>query len=400
MVERKTTAWKRFFSTQIKKAKTQNRERALSVFDVPEPGIVMQDGKRIVNLSSNDYLGLAKDPQTLEEAKILGEILPVGAGASRLITGTVTIQHELEKLLASWKGTEKALVFASGFQMNLGVLSTLLGKGDAVFSDKLNHASIIDGCINSGAEFIRYKHNDVKELESLLKKSKSTKKMIVTDGLFSMDGDFAPLEKLNALAKQYGALLAVDEAHATGIMGENGAGCWSHLGLKVEDHVLLLGTLSKAVGAQGGYICASENIIHYLVNYCRPFIFSTGISPLIAGLAHYNIVRIQDDTFLRERLTSNINTMRETLHEHGFALPDEHSPIFPVKIGDSKQALACAKELKRKGFITAAIRPPTVREGTARLRLSVSAAHQPDDLKLAVQHISEFHKENGEKVNE
>lgn len=390
MAARNVSAWKKFFTAQIKKAKTQNRERALSVFDVLEPGIVMQDGKRIVNLSSNDYLGLAKDPQTLEEAKVLGEILPVGSGASRLITGSMTIHNELEKLIASWKGTEKALVFPSGFQMNYGVLTTLLGKGDAVFCDKLNHASIIDGCLNSGAEFIRYKHKDIKDLESLLKKTKATKKMIVTDGLFSMDGDFAPLEKINALAKKYGALLAVDEAHATGIMGENGAGCWSHFGLKMEDHVLLLGTLSKAIGAQGGYICAAENIIHYMVNYCRPFIFSTGISPLIAGLAHFNIVRIQDDQFLRDRLTENITTMRETLKEHGFALPDAYSPIFPVKIGDSKKAVACAKELKRKGYITAAIRPPTVREGTARLRLSVSAAHQADDLKQAVQHIVEF----------
>jgi 8-amino-7-oxononanoate synthase len=390
MAERKLSGWKKFFTTQIKKAKTQNRERALPVFDVPEPGIVIQDGKRIVNLSSNDYLGLAKDPQTLEEAKVLGEILPIGAGASRLITGSMTIHNELDKLLASWKGTEKALVFASGFQMNIGVLSTILGKGDTVFCDKLNHASIIDGCMISGAEFIRYKHKDVKELEALLKQSKSSKKMIVTDGLFSMDGDFAPLEQLNALAKTYGALLAVDEAHATGIMGENGAGCWSHSGLKVEDHVLLLGTLSKAVGAQGGYVCASESVIHYLVNYCRPFIFSTGISPLLAGLAHFNIVRIQDDEFLRNSLLENINTLRDALKEHGFALPDEYSPIFPVKIGDSKLAVACANALKRKGFITAAIRPPTVREGTARLRLSVSAAHHADDLKQAVEHIAEF----------
>lgn len=398
MAKRKYLTWKNFFAAQINKAETQSRVRALSTFDTAEPGVVIQEGKRFVNLSTNDYLGLAKDPQTLDEARILGEILPVGAGASRLISGSMTIHNELEKLLAAWKGTEKALVFPSGFQMNVGVLSTLLGEKDAVFCDKLNHASIMDGCRMSGAEFIRYKHNDMNELESVLKANPVAKKLIVTDGLFSMDGDLAPLDKLNELAKKYGALLAVDEAHATGIMGNNGAGCWSYFDLPVEDHVLLMGTLSKAVGSQGGYVCATEEIIRYLVNFCRPFIYSTGISPLLAGLAHFNIMRIQEDEELRKKLHDNIHTMRKVLKECGLALPDEPSPIFPVKLGESKLTLACANELKKKGFITAAIRPPTVREGTARLRLSVSAAHQADDLKKAVHLIAEFIHKNREHV--
>ncbi len=396
MAERKKNTWNRYFQIQLKKTQDQSRERVLSVFDTAEPGTVLQEGKRLVNLSSNDYLGLAKDFQTLEEAKILGEILPIGAGASRLITGTFTIHNELEKMLAAWKGTEKALVFPSGFQMNLGVLTTLLNKGDAVFCDKLNHASIIDGCLLSGAQLFRYKHRDMKDLEASLKKSKAGKKLIITDGLFSMDGDLAPLKQLNTLAKKHGALLAVDEAHATGIMGEQGAGCWSYCRLKWEKHVLLMGTLSKAVGTQGGYICASEELIHFLINHCRPFIYSTGISPLLAGMAHFNITRIRDDASLRNRLKANMDAMREALQASGFALPDEPSPIFPVKVGESQRALACARELKRKGFITAAIRPPTVREGTARLRLSVSAAHQPNELVSAVQHISEFIHNDGE----
>lgn len=386
--------WKKHFTAQFKKARSQSQLRVLTVFDTAEPGALILNGKRYINLATNDYLGLTKDFQTLDEARVLGEILPVGAGASRLITGSMTILHELEKLLAAWKGTEKALVFPSGFQMNLGVLSTLLDKNDAVFCDKLNHASIIDGCMMTGAEFIRYKHNDMKDLESLLNANKAAKKLIVTDGLFSMDGDIAPLPELNQLAIKYGALLAVDEAHATGIMGKNGAGCWSHFGLSTEEHVLLLGTLSKAVGSQGGYVCAADEIIRYLVNFCRPFIYSTGLSPLLAGLAHFNIVRIQEDEELRSRLHDNIQTTRNALCEHGLELPDEHSPIFPIKIGESKLALACANDLKKKGFITAAIRPPTVREGTARLRLSISAAHQADDLKKAVHLIADFIHKN------
>ena len=381
--------WKKYIAEKLEAARHESRRRSLRVYDMMEPGYLYAQGKKYLNLSSNDYLGLAKDFQTLEEAKVLGEIVPPGVASSRLITGTLPIHDELEKVLAQWKGTESALVFPSGYQTNVGLLTTLLGRGDAVFCDRLNHASILDGCLASGAALHRYRHNDLDDLEQLLKAKRTKKRLIVTDGVFSMDGDLAPLPELNALAKRYDALLMVDEAHATGVLGERGAGSWSHFGLKWEEHVILMGTLSKAIGGQGGFVCAARAVIEMLINYCRPFIYTTALSPLLAGLAHFNISRIQEDDYLREALHRHIRRVRAAFREHGIEMRDDPTPILPVRVGESADVIAVAETLEAQEVIAVGIRPPTVPEGTARLRISLSAAHQPEDLLQAVHLIAE-----------
>lgn len=382
--------WKDFFNRKIQTLKKDKLHRQMRMFDTMQPGYVLSGQNRLLNLCANDYLGLAADPFTLEEAKLLSEILPMGAGASRLVTGNLAIHHELDKMLAEWKGTEAALVFPSGYQCNVGLLSTLGDRGVPIFSDKLNHASIIDGIQLSGSKLVRYGHRDVDELESLLKESKARKKIIVTDGVFSMDGSVAPLPQINEVAKRYGALLIIDEAHATGVMGKDGAGSWSHFGLPVEGHVILMGTLSKALGGQGGFVCASNEVIEYLTNCCRSFIYSTGLSPFLAALAHYNIGRIRSEAGKREALKKNCGVLKKALRNNGFQVHDDPTPIMPVMLDSNERALEVANQLKEQNIIALAIRPPTVPEGTSRIRLSVCSAHQPKDLENAAKQLAHY----------
>ncbi|MFB3785643.1 MAG: 8-amino-7-oxononanoate synthase [bacterium] len=386
--------WNLFFQNRIQTAKDENKYRSLSVFDTFQPGYLFQNGHRFLNLCANDYLGLAADSASREEGRILAEILPLGSGASRLVTGNLVIHQELEKLLAEWKGTEAALVFPSGYQANVGVISALAGKGDVVFSDKWNHASIVDGCLLSGAAFYRYQHANLDDLKSLLQDKRGRKKLIITDGVFSMDGDLAPLVDLSRLAKEHGALLLVDDAHGTGVLGPDGAGSLAHIGIPWEEHILIMGTLSKAIGAQGGFLCGSRSAIEYLVNYCRAFIYSTGISPWLAGVAHSTISRIRSDASLGEHLHTAIQILREALRHHGVEVPDSPTPIIPVILGGSERAVRCSQALLAKGIVAKAIRPPTVPEGTSRIRLSLCAAHDGDDLKKAASALAKILKSN------
>ncbi|MDX9753909.1 MAG: 8-amino-7-oxononanoate synthase [bacterium] len=390
-----SSPWSAFFQDRLEAVRQANRYRAFRVFDTFQPGYICQHGKTLLNLSANDYLGLAGDEEGREEARLLAEILPYGGSASRLVTGNLAIHHELEKLLAEWKGTQAALLFASGYQTNVGLLSALASKGDAIFSDKWNHASIIDGCLLSGAHFNRYRHNDLEDLESLLRSKRPRKRIIVTDGVFSMDGDLALLPELNTLAQKYNALLIVDEAHATGILGPHGAGSWAHYQLPVAEHVILMGTLSKAVGVQGGYVCASQDIIEYLINYCRSQIYSTALSPLLAGLIHFNINRIISEPNHIEACHHAARVLKSALQKYEIQGTDTLTPILPIHIGESQTALVVADALFEQGTVAVAIRPPTVPEGKARLRLSVCAAHRDEDLKQAAQQIATIFKSHG-----
>ncbi|NPU97614.1 MAG: 8-amino-7-oxononanoate synthase [Candidatus Omnitrophica bacterium] len=386
--------WYTYFRKRIRSAKNENLYRSLPLFDTFQPGYLIRNGKRCLNLCANDYLGLAADSASQEEGRILAEILPAGSGASRLVTGNLVIHQELEKLLAEWKRSESALVFPSGYQTNVGVISCLAGRGDAIFSDKWNHASIVDGCLLSGAAFYRYHHADLDELAGLLKSKGGRKNLIITDGVFSMDGDIAPLEGLSQLARESGALLLVDDAHGTGVLGPDGSGSLAHQGIDWQDHILIMGTLSKAIGAQGGFICGSKTAIEYLVNYCRAFIYSTGISPWLAGVAHSNISRIRSDSSLIERLRTANQTLREALRDYGIPVPDSPAPILPILLGDSRRALRCSKALMAGGIVAAAIRPPTVPEGSSRIRLSLCAAHALPDLVKAARTLAKFIQSN------
>ncbi|MBN2329676.1 MAG: 8-amino-7-oxononanoate synthase [Candidatus Omnitrophica bacterium] len=386
--------WGKYIQKRLESQKEKAHFRSLPRFDSLQPGYLLAGDNRYLNLCANDYLGLAADPSSHEEGKVLAEVLPSGAGASRLVTGNLAIHEELEKILADWKKTEAALVFPSGYQTNLGVISALAGKGDSVFSDKLNHASIIDGCRLSGAALHRYRHNDMNDLQSLLSSKRGRKKLIITDGVFSMDGDIAPLPEIIDLARHYGAMVFIDDAHASGVLGPNGAGTLSHYGLEWDKDIVVMGTMSKAIGCQGGFVCTTNEIREYLINFCRSFIYSTGISPWMAAMAHFNICRIRSESQLLAQFRSAVSVLRGELNQRGVPVDDLPTPIIPIVLGESRRALQCAGELLQQNIIAAAIRPPTVPDGTARIRISLSAAHQADDLKKAAEFLAEIIESN------
>ncbi len=389
MIMPKKSTWTPYFEKRLLTSQEKGTLRSLSVFDSFQPGYLLKENKRLLNLCANDYLGLAADPTSLDEGKLLADVLPSGAGASRLVTGNLAIHEELEKLLAEWKGTERSLVFAAGYQTNIGVIPALVGKGDCLYSDKLNHASLIDGCMLSGAAFHRYKHCDMKDLQSLLQCTRGKKKLIITDGVFSMDGDICPVPELIELTNRFGALLLIDDAHATGVLGSDGSGSLSHFGLPWQENIIIMGTLSKAIGCQGGFVCASKLVIDYLVNFCRSFIFSTGISPWIAAMAHFNISRIRSDRELLNQVHNAITALRSALRKNGIPINDLPTPIMPIIFGESHRALQCAHDLLEQNIVASAIRPPTVPEGTSRIRLSISAAHEISDLNNAASALAE-----------
>lgn len=351
------------------------------------PGYVMHGGRALLDLSSNDYLGLAQHPAIIEAMRdaLLKE--GAGAGASRLVTGNRQPYAQLEKALAEWQNCDAALVFANGYTANVGVISALVGRGDVVFSDQFNHASIVDGIILSRAEHARYRHNDIEHLRALLHKFRDKRrKLIVTDAVFSMDGDQARLIDLIALKREYNALLMVDEAHSGGIYGSRGEGLIS--ALRVTSNVdIHMGTLSKSFGIYGAYVCGNETLIRWLINKARPLIYSTALPPsLIAGAAQA-LKLIQTEHWRRERLIAASEFFRSSLCDAGFNIGNGDSPIVPVILEHNHEALLFSSALENEGIAAIAIRPPTVPEGTARIRFSLSAVHSLEELTDAVTKI-------------
>jgi 8-amino-7-oxononanoate synthase len=336
-----------------------------------------------INFSSNDYLGLGNDAEVIRAAQAAAAKWGTGAGASRLVSGTMAVHEELERRLAEWIGTEAALVFPSGFQANLGVMQALVSAGDEVYLDRFVHASLVDGARLSGARLKVYPHRDTERLKKLLAKPFSGKRLIVTDSYFSMDGDRAPLRDLVELSEKYGAMLLVDEAHAVGVYGKNGRGLLSEAGLSGRV-TAVVGTLSKSLGSQGGFVCGSAELRDFLINKARTFIYSTGVSPLVcaAALASLDIVEKSDE--LRLRLWERVDTARAKLLAAGFNLGDSEGPIIPIMIGDSGRAVELADQLREAGILGVAIRPPTVPKGTDRIRLTITAKHTEQDIDLLV----------------
>jgi 8-amino-7-oxononanoate synthase len=341
----------------------------------PAQGPVVEVGGRpLVNLCSNDYLGLAADPRLRQAAADAALREGAGSGAARLVAGDLPVHGALEARLAAWKGREAALLFNSGYHANAGVPPALVGRGDAIFSDVLNHASIVDGCLLSRADFVRYGHCDVGELSDLLARTKARRKLVVTDAIFSMDGDAAPLRDLAEVCDRYGAMLYVDEAHSAGVLGPTGAGLAEALG--VEDRVdVHMGTLGKALGAFGAYVAGSRPLVDLLVSRARTFVFTTALPPAACGaaLAALDVVRAEPER--RARLEALGARLRAGLTALGFDVSKVASPIFPVVLGTEERALAASRALRDRGFFVRAIRPPTVPRGTSRLRVALSAAH-------------------------
>ncbi|MFC0331391.1 8-amino-7-oxononanoate synthase [Paenibacillus sepulcri] len=344
------------------------------------PGYIMRGGRKLLDLSSNDYLGLAQHYAINEAMREAQSAEGAGSGASRLVMGNRPSFGRLETVLALWQNCEAALVFANGYMANTGVIAALAGRGDVVFSDQMNHASIVDGIILSRAEHARYRHNDMEHLRALLNKHRDKKKkLIVTDAVFSMDGDQAPLRELAAIKREYGAMLMVDEAHSGGIYGRRGEGLCHELGVQADVDVHM-GTFSKAFGVYGAYVCGSRTLIRWLINKARTLIYSTALpASIVAGIAKA-LELVQTEHWRRERLNAAGRRLRSSLGAAGFNIAAGDSPIIPVIIGDNAAVLRFSSALEAAGIASAAIRPPTVPKGTARIRFSLSAAHTEREL--------------------
>jgi 8-amino-7-oxononanoate synthase len=362
---------------------SQDLRRGLTeVEEVLPGGRVQVAGRVLLNLSSNDYLGLSQDPRLIAAAQDASARWGVGAGASRLVVGHLALHEEVEARLAAFKGTEAAVVFSTGYMANLGVISALVGPGDTVFCDKLNHASIYDGIRLSGANLARFPHRDMNRLEALLPKAGSGKRLIVTDSVFSVDGDLAPLKEIVELKDRYGAMLMVDEAHATGVLGPQGAGLAEAQGLthRVEVH---MGTFSKALGSLGGYVAGDRRLIDYLYNRARSFIYSTAMPPPVLGAIDRALDIVVMEPERRTYLTEQAEDFRRVLAQAGFDTLGSETQIVPVLVGENARALEMAARLRERGLMAVALRPPTVPPGRARVRFSLSAAHSRQDLAAA-----------------
>lgn len=378
-----------FIQAELERLKQAGLYRNLRKVEGEQGPTLILDGKEVLNFSSNNYLGLANHPALREAAKEAIDRYGCGSGASRLISGNMTLHEELEEKIAELKGTEAALVFNSGFQANVGILSTLVGEGDVIFSDALNHASIIDGCRLSRAKTVVYPHCDLGRLESGLKEAPSNgQRLIVTETLFSMDGNEPALAEIVDLAERYEAMVMVDEAHATGVFGPNGAGVVAMMGLGKRISVQM-GTLGKALGGFGAYVAGSQALRELLINRCRSFIFTTSLPPAVLAMAIAALDLLNREPQRRLALWHNCRTLKEGLKRLGFSLGQSQSQIQPLIIGDAEKCMAFSERLLQKGVFAQGIRPPSVPLGTSRLRITLMATHTHEQLHHALRAFEE-----------
>lgn len=378
-------AWN-WVSEELDGLRRQNLYRTMTALEGPQTTAVKAEGKIQRLFSSNNYLDLANDPEVKAAARGALEQYGVGAGGSRLTTGTGPLHVRLEEELARFKGREAALVFNTGYMANVGILSALVGRGDVIFSDQLNHASIIDGCRLSGAEVVIYRHNDMDDLEDKLKFHSGRRGLIVSDGVFSMDGDLVSLPRLVELAKRYGMCTMIDEAHATGVVGATGRGTEEHYHMEGSVDVLM-GTLSKAVGSEGGFVCGSKELIQYLTNKTRSFIFSTALSPVTMAAGLRGLQKIQEEPQRVVQLRNNMAFLCRELERYGISAQSD-SAILPILVGEEKRAMAAMEELKQRGYYVSAIRYPTVARGSARLRVALMSSHTREELAGLAQALA------------
>ncbi|MBK1885335.1 8-amino-7-oxononanoate synthase [Marinobacter sp. DY40_1A1] len=378
----------RDFTAELKQRKQAGLYRTRRHISGPQQPVLTADGKRLLSFCSNDYLGLANHPSNLEA---LRDALPktgLGGAASHLVCGHHEAHHLLEERLAAFTGRSSALFFSTGYMANLGVISALAGRGDTVFSDRLNHASIIDGCILSRAKVRRYGHGDGGSLAAMLAET-SGHKLVVTDGVFSMDGDVAPLRELAAVCREHGALLVVDDAHGFGVLGPRGQGSVAEFGLSEEDVPVLIGTLGKAAGTSGAFVAGPEVLMDYLVQKARTYIYTTAMPPALALATLNSIDLIEHGGERRTHLQSLIARFRQEATALGYTLMPSSTPIQPIMVGDNWAALALSQALEERGLLVTAIRPPTVPAGEARLRVTFSAAHSHEDLDSLIQGLAD-----------
>jgi 8-amino-7-oxononanoate synthase len=373
--------------------------RRLRLVSGPQGPTILLDGQPVLLLCSNNYLGLADHPRVREAAAAAAMRWGVGAGASRLISGTMTVHRRLEERLAAFSGRQSCLLFGSGYLANLGVIGALACSGDTVFSDELNHASIVDGCRLSRAQVVVYRHRDPEHLLWSMRRHGGRREsrgrsLVVTDSIFSMDGDVAPLQEIVELANAFGARVAIDEAHATGTFGPGGRGALAEAGLEGEVDAIV-GTLGKSLGSYGAYVCGDEAMIRYLLNTSRSFIFSTAPSPPAVAGALAALDLLEERPHRVERLAANARALRRSLAAEGFSVNEDDMHIVPIVVGDERDTLRLSQEAIEQGVFAQAIRPPTVAPGTSRLRLATMASHTASDMRLAAGVLAAAAREVG-----
>lgn len=361
--------------SDLDQRRTDNLYRTTQVASSPQGPVMTINGAEYLTFCSNDYLGLANHPALIKAFQSAAQEYGVGSGAAHLVNGHSYYHEKLEEALAEFTGRDAALLFSTGYMANLGVVTALLDKQDAVFEDKWNHASLLDAGLLSGARFQRFLHNDIENLSTRLKRSDARRKLIVTDGVFSMDGDCADLPQLSAQAKQQDAWLMVDDAHGLGVLGNTGAGLCEAQQQTQDDVQILMGTLGKGLGTAGAFVAGSHELIEYLTNFARPYIYTTAMPAAIAAATLSSLAIVQNEPERRQHLQHLIQRFKHAAQQLGLNLMPSDTAIQPILVGDAQVALKMSEALRQQGIVVTAIRPPTVPAGTARLRVTLSSAH-------------------------
>ena len=373
---------------QLEERRARHLYRSRQVLDGPQGVTVQVEGQRYLSFCSNDYLGLANDPGVVAAFHKGLDEFGCGSGAAHLITGHSRAHHALEEELAEFVQRPRALLFSTGYSANLGVMASLLGRGDRVFEDRLNHASLLDAAHLSHARLLRYRHNDMQELAGRLAASTDAERLVATDAVFSMDGDSAPLTELASLASEHDAWLMVDDAHGLGVLGPQGRGSVAAAGLGVSDVPILMGTLGKAFGTFGAFVAADEALIETLIQNARTYIFTTAPPAALACATRAALQRVRQDDWRREQLHRLVERFRQGAAQLGLQLCESHTPIQPLLVGDAERALQLSEALRERGILISAIRPPTVAAGSSRLRITLSAAHSETDVDRLLEALA------------
>ncbi|MBU0592999.1 MAG: 8-amino-7-oxononanoate synthase [Gammaproteobacteria bacterium] len=384
------------FTEDLQQRREQGLLRHRRMLEGPQGAHVRVDGTDLLSFCSNDYLGLANHPALIEAACQGAEQFGVGAGASHLVSGHTLAHQQLEEALAAFSGLPAALLFSTGYMANLGVVTALLGRNDAIFADKLNHASLNDAALLSRASFTRYAHLDLAALENQLVTSRARRKLVASDAVFSMDGDLAPVLELLALCEKYNAWLLLDDAHGFGVLGKNGRGILDHYPLPISHfpfRLIYMATLGKAAGVSGAFIAGAQELIDGLVQNARTYIYTTATPPMLASALQASLRIISAEVWRRERLSQLIAQLHHGLKLQRWQLMPSETPIQPLLIGSSKEAAAVSQALQQKGILVPAIRPPTVPQGTARLRISLSAAHCREDVEQLLDALHQLERQ-------
>jgi len=383
------TSLKQQLQEQLAQKKTAGLYRQRKTSTGPQQAEIIIDGKKVINFCSNNYLGLANHPEINAAFKKGIDLYGSGSGSAHLINGHSAAHHALEEELAEFTGYPRCLLFSTGYMANLGVVQALVSRGDVVLEDRLNHASLLDAGLLSGARFSRYRHADSNAAEKSLKKYPQQKKLLLTDGVFSMDGDIAPLPELAKICQQQNSWLMVDDAHGFGVLGEKGRGCIEHFDLKMDEVPVLMGTLGKAFGTSGAFVVGDEDLVEYLIQSARSYIYTTATPPALAEATRASLRLVQTESWRREKLRDNINYFRQSMTDLGVELMASDTAIQPIVMGDSHKATQISRQLFDRGLHVSAIRPPTVPEGTARLRITLTAEHNQHHLQRLIDALSE-----------